>query len=55
MTKQQARRAFYAALGIDPKDRQHSTSLDRMAAAARFEAFWATRRKPLTKFKKVAA
>ena len=51
MTKQQARSAFYAAIGV----RKGTDSLTRMAAAARFEAYWSTRRKPLTKAKKVAA
>jgi len=36
MTKQQARRCYYAALGVN----RFSDSLTRMVAASRFEEWW---------------
>lgn len=42
MTKQQCRRAFYAAIGIH----QGTDSLTRFVAAERFEHYWATIPKP---------
>lgn len=45
MTKQQARRVYYAATGYS-----NGCSLTRMHIASCFEAYWSTRRfKPTTK------
>ncbi len=46
MTKQQARRVYYAALGIH----DGTDGLTRMAAASRFEDYWrhTHRRRPRT-------
>lgn len=40
MTKQQARRIYFAGAGIDPDSRQPHESLDRMKHDARFEEWW---------------